>query len=68
MKTNLVILIARAEEEMSTTPSKITNQMFVQPSSSSDGPESLNAATFVSVVSFYDFFLFLSNFYAICKL
>lgn len=44
---------------MSATPSKLTNQMFVQPNSSSDGPESLNAATFVSVVSFSLLFLLL---------
>lgn len=59
MKINLIVILkARAEEEMSTTPTKITNQMFVQPSSSSDGPESLNAATFVSVVSFFNFNFF----------
>lgn len=49
-------ILARAEEEMNTTP-KLTNQLFVPgPALNSlgdheNGPESLNAATFVSVVS-----------------
>ncbi|GAB0100427.1 band 4.1-like protein 5 [Sergentomyia squamirostris] len=46
------ILKARNEEEYSAvmTPTKMTNQLFVQPlPSSSEGPSSLEAATFVSV-------------------
>uniref|UniRef100_A0A1L8DMQ1 Putative rho guanine nucleotide exchange factor cdep n=1 Tax=Nyssomyia neivai TaxID=330878 RepID=A0A1L8DMQ1_9DIPT len=44
------ILKARNEEE---TPTKMTNQLFVQPlPPTSDGPSSLEAATFVSVDGF----------------
>uniref|UniRef100_A0A1B0EY03 FERM domain-containing protein n=1 Tax=Lutzomyia longipalpis TaxID=7200 RepID=A0A1B0EY03_LUTLO len=45
------ILKARNEEESAaTTPTKMTNQLFVQPlPPTSDGPSSLEAATFVSV-------------------
>ncbi|XP_059622227.1 band 4.1-like protein 5 isoform X2 [Phlebotomus argentipes] len=47
------ILKARNEEESASTPAKMTNQLFVQPlPPSSDGPSSLEAATFVSVDGF----------------
>uniref|UniRef100_A0A6B2EIW1 Putative rho guanine nucleotide exchange factor cdep n=1 Tax=Phlebotomus kandelakii TaxID=1109342 RepID=A0A6B2EIW1_9DIPT len=48
------ILKARNEEESAcSTPTKLTNQLFVQPlPPSSDGPSSLEAATFVSVDGF----------------
>lgn len=54
------IVVARAEEE-ATTPTKLTNQLFVKSANNtnnlcnanslSNGDDSLNAATFVSVVS-----------------
>lgn len=40
-------ILARAEEAQP----KLTNQLYVPHYSNSDGPDSLNAATFVSVVS-----------------
>ena len=43
----LFYLSARVEEELHP---KLTNQLYVP--SMNDGPDSLNAATFVSVVSF----------------
>lgn len=48
-----VSIAARNEEESAaSTPTKMTNQLFVQPlPPTSDGPSSLEAATFVSVVS-----------------
>lgn len=52
---------ARAEEEATTTPTKLTNQLFVKSANNTNnlcnantllnGDNSLNAATFVSVVS-----------------
>lgn len=65
MKCN--ILKARADEEAH-TPTKLTNQLFVSSSNatnSDSGPDSLNAATFVSVVrkffywNLYNFVLFM---------
>lgn len=51
MKCN--ILKARADEEAHHTPAKLTNQLYVSSNSHSastdSGPDSLNAATFVSV-------------------
>lgn len=44
--------IARAEEEFSVTTTKINNQTFAS-THLNDGPDSLNSATFVSVVSFF---------------
>lgn len=46
---NMIITIARAEEELGATSNiKMTNHSNL---SSSDGPDSLNAATYISVVS-----------------
>lgn len=51
------LFAARAEEEAVVTPTKLTNQLYVRSAATSNnnaingGDESLNAATFVSVVS-----------------
>lgn len=56
-----VKISARAEEEATTTPTKLTNQLFVKSANTTNnlsntntllnGDDSLGAATFVSVVS-----------------
>lgn len=61
----LLFFAARAEEEATTTPTKLTNQLFVKSANNTNnlsntnpllnGDDSLNAATFVSVVSLHTF-------------
>lgn len=59
------LFTARAEEEAVVTPTKLTNQLYVRSAATSNtnsnnsnamngGDESMNSATFVSVVSRYD--------------
>lgn len=64
------ILKAKVEEELG---NKLTNQMFVQAAHTTSDDEcsllsSLNAATFVSVVSFYFFIIILWNIFRLTQL
>lgn len=60
--------VARAEEEASSQPTKLTNQLFIQAANTSaanninlNNDESLSAATFISVVSLIHFMHFLKS-------